>query len=223
METKEAIVLFESKELREVIIDGEKWLSAVDVAECLGYSNPSRDISGLMSRQKERFEGVAKVYTLSTRGGNQGSWVINLEGVIMLCMISHTDKAIPFQKWAVKELKKIIGNIPSNIELGIKRKRVLFTDELRDHGLTKPYEYINVTKSMKKHLDIDQNKKKENCDLIEKMKIAAAEDIARINIMQSNPIGYHEVKPVCDNSAEVVRIGTAERKYIWQLLFFVLR
>jgi hypothetical protein len=46
---------------------------------------------------------------------------------------------------------------------------------------------------------------------IEVMKIAAAEDIARINILQENPEGYREVKPICDRSTEAVRIATTKQ------------
>jgi prophage antirepressor-like protein len=210
VETKEVHVWYEDSKIREIIIDNEKWMSAVDVAEALGYKNPSRDVRGILNRNIERFQGGSKLSPLkNNKGGTQKSWLLNLEGVIMLCMISHTDKAIPFQKWAVKELKKSISNIPDDIQIAIKKKRIKFTDQLKDHGLNKPHEYINITNSMKDKLGL-KGIKKADCDLIQKMKIAVAEDIATINLLQSEADNYYKVKPICDKSAELASISTAK-------------
>lgn len=211
MNPKNAIVIFENVSVRKVWADGEIWISALDVAKALDYENPSMSVSAILKRNQEKLKDYTKCRYLDSEGGKQKSWLLNLKGVIAFCMLSNQPKAIPFQRWAIEILEKHINQIPSEIKLIATTRRVKFTDQLRDHGINKPHQYINITKSMKQHLDIDQNKPKTECDLIEVMKIAAAEDIARINLLINNPNGYYETKPICDKSANIVKIGTEKQ------------
>lgn len=78
-----------------------------------------------------------------------------------------------------------------------------FTDTLQDHGYTKPYEYINTTRAMKKPFGITT--KKADMTEAEIKKITAAEYLAEA--MLSDEQGYCEVNPVCvDASMEIERI-----------------
>lgn len=211
MESRPAIVSFEEVPVRKIWYNKEQWIAALDVAKALGYENPSRAVGDLIKRNKERLEGYAICSYLESNGGKQKTWMLNLKGVIAFCMLCNLPKAIPFQRWADSVLEKHITKIPADIKMIATTKRVKFTDELKEHGVDKPYHYANITKSMKDKLGIDKEKPKVNCDLIEVMKIAAAEDIARINLLQSEANGYNEVKPICDKSSEVVAIGTAKQ------------
>lgn len=204
MNYKNAVVIFEEVPIRKIWDNKEQWLSALDIAKALGYENPSRAVNDILRRNKERMKDYAKCVSLETLGGKQKSWVLNLKGVIAFCMLSAMPKAIPFQRWADSVLEKHINKIPEDIKLIATTRRVKFTDQLKEHGFDKPSEYIAVTKSMKENLDIDKNKPKSECDLIEVMKIAAAEMIATINIIQDNPKGFIETKPICDQSAKSV-------------------
>jgi prophage antirepressor-like protein len=210
MENKNAIVVFETVPIKRAWHDKEQWLSALDVAKALGYDNPSRAVSDMMKNNQDLFKGYEKFVSLESAGGRQKARMLNLKGVIAFCIKSNMPKALPFQRWAVETLEKHIKNIPSEVRLIASTKRVRFTDELKEHGVNKPHEYINITRSMKEKLDIDKNKPKAECDLIEVMKIAAAEEIARINIAIKNPDGYRETKPLCDKASEAVKIGTSE-------------
>lgn len=215
MESRPAIVSFEEVPVRKIWHEKEQWIAAIDVAKALGYDNPSREASTVIKRHKERFEGYTTTRKMRVvEGGiekSRGLQFLNLKGVIAFCMLCNLPKAIPFQRWADSVLEKHINKIPADIKMIATTKRVKFTDELKEHGVDKPYHYANITKSMKDKLGIDKEKPKANCDLIEVMKIAAAEDIARINLLQSEANGYSEVKPICDKSSEVVAIGTAKQ------------
>jgi hypothetical protein len=168
----------------------------------LGYTNPSRDAAQIIRRNKDRFDGYLTRQFEASGIQKRNMTFLNIKGIIAFCMLSEMPKALQFQRWADIVLEKEITNIPQNIELLIKRKRIAFTDQLQDHGFSKKYEYINITRGMKKELDIDIPKEK--CDLIQKMKIAISEDLATLNLLQSNAKGYYEVKPICVNSAKVI-------------------
>ena len=145
-------------------------------------------------------------------GGRQKTRVFNLKGVISFCIKSNKETAVPFQRWAVTQLEKVISNIPTDIRLISKQKRVRFTDSLKEHGCDKPYHYINITKDMKGALSIDKNKPKDSCDLIEVMKIAASEDIARINLIQNNASGYTECHDESVKASALVYDGTKPKE-----------
>jgi len=194
MKTGNAVVLFEDVEVRREEIDGEQWIPAIDVAKALGYDNPSRTVSDTMSRNGDRFEGYSEIrflrMSINGQERRRQTLFLNLEGVVMFCMISTMPKAIPFQRWAVGVLKEKLLEIPSDVRLVAKQKRVRFTDTLNERGVKGSKQYSNITIDMKEALEIDKYKPKSSCDLIEVMKIAVAEDLARIKMMQANSQGY---------------------------------
>lgn len=210
METRSAIVVFEDTPVHKQWIDGEQWIPAIDVAKALGYENPSRAVSDMIKGNDELFKDYEKIVCLQSLGGRQKTRVLNLKGVIAFCIKSNKPTAIPFQRWAVSQLEKVISKIPEDIRLVSKQKRVKFTDSLKEHGCDKPYHYINITKDMKESLNIDKNKPKDSCDLIEVMKIAASEDIARINLIQNNASGYIECHNESVKASTLVCEGTKQ-------------
>lgn len=218
MEPRNAIVIFEDVPVRREWHDGEQWIPALDVAKALGYDNPSRAINAILTRNKNRFEGYSTIRKLrivegGIEKGRNTTW-LNLIGVVAFCMLSNMPTALPFQRWADKTLAKKLQDIPADMRLIAKQKRIKFTDTLRDHGCDKPYHYINITKDMKDGLGIDKNKPKESCDLIEVMKIAASEDIARINLLQNGSEGYGDCHKASIDAAHVVLEGTKIKEII---------
>jgi hypothetical protein len=137
---------------------------------------------------------------------------LNIKGVIAFCMFSKQPKAVPFQRWADSVLEKEILKIPKDIRLVAKKKRVEFTDTLRDHGYKKRKEYMTTTVEMKGALGIDKYKKKDECDLIEVMKIATAEMLAKTNLMISEVSGFDGAHPICLKSARAVNNNTISKK-----------
>ena len=214
MEVKNAIVIFEDLPIRKIEKAGEIWISALDVAKALDYNNPAQDVNSIISNYKARFTGKVKALPLETAGGRQKGKYFNLGGVIAFCQISKKPKALPFQEWADKVIAKELKNIPSDIRLIAKRKRVEFTDTLRDHGYKKRKEYMTTTVEMKGALGIDKYKKKDECDLIEVMKIATAEMLAKTKLMISEASGFEDVHPVCVDSAKVIDYNTKKTKAV---------
>jgi hypothetical protein len=208
--SKEKIELFENKQIRKIIKNGESWISAIDVAYALEYSNPSVTISQTIQKYKDRFNKYSLInktliYDKNGKSVRKETLYLNLKGVIAFCMISKQPKAVPFQRWADGVIEKEISNINPDIRLIAKKRRLDFTDQLKAHGYKAPHEYIQTTRQMKAALNIDPSKQKKECDLIEVMKIATAEMLSYTKLAISEAIGYHEVNPVCVKSSEEIR------------------
>jgi hypothetical protein len=58
---------------------------------------------------------------------------------------------------------------------------------------------------MKASLDIDPKKKKPDCNSLEVMKIAIAEDLASLGVMMNNADGYYECKGISLEAANKVK------------------
>lgn len=69
------IFKYEGREVRTVILNDEIWFVAKDVAEVMGYTNPSKAIGDHVDDDDK---GVTKCYTL---GGTQELNVINESGL----------------------------------------------------------------------------------------------------------------------------------------------
>lgn len=104
----ELIEFFQDTPIRKIELDGEWWVSVVDTAKALGYTNPSRDGNGLIARNIDRFKGyTTRCKLMTVEGGikkERKVAVINLKGVIAMCMLSALPNAVPFQRWADKVL-----------------------------------------------------------------------------------------------------------------------
>jgi len=91
---------FESREVRVVLIDGEPWFVAKDVAEALGYSeasNPAR----LFSHIPDNWKGVKPIHT---PGGVQEMLCVSEQGLYFFLGRSDKAAALPFQEWYAGEV-----------------------------------------------------------------------------------------------------------------------
>ena len=82
-----------------------------------------------------------------------------------------------------------------------------FTNVLKVHGINNSYEYINITRNMKKPLGITAKK----ADMTEQelKKITASEYLAEAMLSTEN--GYHEVNPVCMIASEAIENAMTKR------------
>lgn len=85
-------------ELRTVEIDGVVWFVGKDVAEALGYTNPSKAFRDHIA---EEDKGVTKCYTL---GGAQQMTIINESGLYSLILSSKLPSAKEFKHWVTAEV-----------------------------------------------------------------------------------------------------------------------
>lgn len=85
-------------EVRTVVIDGDPWLVGKDVAECLGYTNPSKALADHVDDDDK-----LNNKTLSSLG-QRGGWLINESGMYALIFGSKLEKAREFKRWVTSEV-----------------------------------------------------------------------------------------------------------------------
>jgi anti-repressor protein len=87
----------EGTDLRVLLVDGEPWFVAADVARVLGYSQTTNALRMLKTGEK----GLRRVKTL---GGEQQESIINEPGFYRLVMRSNRPEADAFQTWVTGEV-----------------------------------------------------------------------------------------------------------------------
>lgn len=175
---KELIEFFGDIPIRKTKIGDEWWISAVDAAKAIGYSNPARDSSNIIIDNFERFEGYSIITKLVSvengRNVKRNMRALNLKGIIALCMLSKLPNAIPFQRWADKVLAE-------HIEKRVKAKygdltektitaRKLETKEWQRHG-AEGKDYRDLTLLEYELLGYEEDKRKGNMSPDEILKL----------------------------------------------------
>lgn len=85
-------------EVRTVVIVGEPWFVGKDVAQCLGYTNPSKALADHVDDDDK-----LNNKTLSSLG-QRGGWLINESGMYALIFGSKLEKAREFKRWVTSEV-----------------------------------------------------------------------------------------------------------------------
>ena len=101
MENENKIQIFENSEfgkVRTLMIDGEPWAAAIDVAKSLGYAKPA---DAIRKHVDEMDKGVSK---METPGGVQDVVIINESGLYSLILSSKLPKAKEFKRWITSEV-----------------------------------------------------------------------------------------------------------------------
>lgn len=83
--------------LRALLLDGEPWFVAADVARALGY----RDAYNLARRLDEDEKGT---HSVSTLGGQQDMSVISESGLYSAILTSQVEGAKEFKRWVTTEV-----------------------------------------------------------------------------------------------------------------------
>ena len=110
------IQVFENREfgkVRTTEVNGEPFFVGKDVAEILGYTNPSKALADHVDE-----EDKLNNETLSSLG-QRGGWLINESGLYSLILTSKLPKARAFKRWVTSEV------LPS-----IRRRGLYAVDEI---------------------------------------------------------------------------------------------
>ena len=95
------IRIFENEKfgkVRTVIVNGEPWFAAKDVAEILGYTETAKAVR---THVDEDDKGVSR---MDTPGGKQNVTVINESGLYSLILSSKMPRAKEFKRWVTAEI-----------------------------------------------------------------------------------------------------------------------
>lgn len=115
---------FEGHTLRTVFRENEYWFVAKDVADALGYVEPSKAINKFC-------KGVAQHYPLQTKGGIQEMRIINKPDLYRLVLKSEAKGAERFQDWIVEDLLPTLEREGSyHMALKDVPKRLFTLDEI---------------------------------------------------------------------------------------------
>lgn len=91
--------VFDTQEIRTIIIDGEPWFVAKDVCDVLGYQNPSKAISDHLD--EDEYSNVSLGYS---GPGNPNVNIISESGLYTLIIRSNKAQAKPFRRWVTSEV-----------------------------------------------------------------------------------------------------------------------
>ena len=84
--------------VRTLMIDNEPWFVGKDVAEVLGYTNPSKALSDHVDTEDKLNNET--LLSLGQRGG----WLINESGLYSLILSSKLPSAKKFKRWVTSEV-----------------------------------------------------------------------------------------------------------------------
>lgn len=99
------LMIFKNKEfgeIRTVEVDGEPWLVGKDVAQALGYSNPSKAIIDHVDEEDKHFEMLP--VSDSQNGNLVKTALINESGLYSLVLSSKLPSAKKFRRWVTSEV-----------------------------------------------------------------------------------------------------------------------
>lgn len=143
--------VFQSNEfgnIRTVEIDGEPWLVGKDVAEALGYQNPSKALSDHVEPEdKLNNESLLSL-------GQRGGWLINESGLYSLVLSSKLSNAKKFKRWVTSEV------LPS-----IRKHGAYMTPETLQAAILNPDYLLQVVTALKEETDRRKALETENATL----------------------------------------------------------
>lgn len=119
--------------VRTLEIEGEPWFVGKDVAEVLGYQNPSKALADHVDA-----EDKLNNETLSSLG-QRGGWLINESGLYSLVLSSKLPTAKAFKRWVTSEV------IPS-----IRKHGAYMTPDKLEDILLNPDTLITLATELKK-------------------------------------------------------------------------
>ena len=111
---------FQTTTLSVINQHNQKWLSALDIGNALGYSNGDIGVKNIYNRHSDEFTpNMTALIDIQTAGGMQKVRVFSLRGAHLIGMFSHTKTAKDFRKWVLdildEEVKKSTALLPSTI------------------------------------------------------------------------------------------------------------
>ncbi len=129
---------FNGQDTRVVMVDGEPWWVAKDVAEVLGYSSDSK-VGMLFKHVPDEWKGVNPISTL---GGNQDMLCLSEQGLYFFLGRSDKKDALSYQKWIAGEV------VPS-----VRKHGMYMTQQKMTEFFTDPDTILTIVQNWKAAAD----------------------------------------------------------------------
>lgn len=98
---------FQTTTLSVINQHNQKWLSALDIGNALGYSNGDIGVKNIYNRHSDEFTpNMTALIDIQTAGGMQKVRVFSLRGTHLIAMFSHTKVAKDFRRWVLDILDR---------------------------------------------------------------------------------------------------------------------
>lgn len=152
---------YEGKRVRTVVVDGEPWFVARDVAEALGYTNPQKAVRDHCKRVRPI--GVNDSFTLDRQ-----TLIIPEPDIYRLVMRSRLPEAERFEEWVVSDV------LPS-----IRKHGLYATDNVVDRILADPDFGIQLLTQYKEERERRLQAERTNAILMHVNKTYTATEIAK--------------------------------------------
>lgn len=152
---------YEGKRIRTVVVDGEPWFVARDVAEALGYTNPQKAVRDHCKRARPI--GVNDSFTLDRQ-----TLIIPEPDIYRLVMRSRLPEAERFEEWVVSDV------LPS-----IRKHGLYATDNVVDRILADPDFGIQLLQQYKEERQRRIEAERTNAILMHVNKTYTATEIAK--------------------------------------------
>ncbi len=118
------IAIFQDRQIRKALHDGEWWFVVVDVVGALTDSrDPQQYVQRMRLRDEELTKGwvqIVQTLDIQTDGGRQKVNCANTEGVLRIIQSVPSPKAEPFKRWLAKVGYERVQEI-ENPELATRR------------------------------------------------------------------------------------------------------
>ena len=123
---------FENNEIRALNIDDKPYFVGKDVADILGYANPSKALADHVDEEdKLNNESLVSL-------GQRGGWLINESGLYSLILSSKMPNAKKFKRWVTSEV------LPT-----IRKHGAYMTEQKIEEALLNPDTLITLAKQLK--------------------------------------------------------------------------
>ena len=98
---------FDGLQLKIFEQDGEEWFSAADIGNALGLVDPRPSVIRILNRNRDEFEGLYRVVSLTTwlKTGGQRPYratTFNPQGAYLLAILARTPKSKALRRWLAK-------------------------------------------------------------------------------------------------------------------------
>ena len=157
---------FKGQQVRTVTINNEPYFVGKDVADILGYQNPSRDINRHVDKEDRQN------YQNGSLASNRGMTVINESGLYSLILGSKLPTAKEFKHWVTSEV------LPS-----IRKHGAYMTPQTIEKALLSPDTIINLATQLKEEQEQRKHLQEENEQMKPKALFADAVSTSNSSIL----------------------------------------